>query len=386
MGFSNLILLSKIFNNINSNKINFNTYLSLLSFIFINIFFYRIGEHGTDRSAQILIFLLIILIFDFVKSNKSLNNFFPIFILMGTIISLKAFYILYLILFFPILLSFNKKKLFFYFISLVKNAHFVLFCLIIFAVLITNFINTGCLIYPVYFTCADSFDWSIQLNEVLRMSNHYEEWSKAGKGPNFSVENLEFYIQDLNWVSHWIDEYFFNKVSDYLLGLLLLLGVVFVTFFNKKRIKQNIDKNIYIIYLVLILLFVEWFYNHPALRYGGYCLIALLLFVPFSVILEKINVDNKIVKFKFLILIIIASVIFSGRNINRISKEIEKYSYSPLYNPFYRVTDTHFRFDKIFANIISNHENCHNLREKCNLKLEPKLKRYGNTFIFVHNK
>ena len=119
MGFSNLILLSKIFKNINSNNINFNTYLSLLSFIFINIFFYRIGEHGTDRSAQILIFLLIIIIFDFFKSNQSINNFFPIFILMGIIISLKAFYILYLILFFPILLSFNNKKLIFYFISLV---------------------------------------------------------------------------------------------------------------------------------------------------------------------------------------------------------------------------------------------------------------------------
>ena len=385
MGFSNLILLSKILKNINSNNINFNTYLSLLSFIFINIFFYRIGEHGSDRSAQILIFLLIIIIFDFIKSNQPINNFFPIFVLMGLIISLKAFYILYLILFFPILLSLNKRKLTFYFIPLVRNTYFILFCLVIFSVLITNFINTGCLMYPLHFTCADSFDWSIQLNEVVKMNNHYEQWSKAGKGPNFSVENPELYIQGLNWVSHWFDEYFFNKVSDYLLGLLLLLVVVFVTFFNKKKIKRNIDKNIYVLYLVLILLFVEWFYNHPALRYGGYCLIALLLFVPFSIILEKISVDNKIVKFKFLILIIVVSIIFSARNINRINKEIEKYSYSPLYDPFYRVTDTDFRFDKMFTNIISNYENCQNLKEKCNLKLTPKLKRYGNTFIFVHN-
>ena len=116
-----------------------------------------------------------------------------------------------------------------------------MFCLIIFSVLITNFINSGCLIYPLHFTCADTFDWSIPLNEVVKMNIHYEQWSKAGKGPNFSVENPELYIQGLNWVSHWFDEYFFNKVSDYLLGLLLLLAVVFATFFNKKRIKQNID-------------------------------------------------------------------------------------------------------------------------------------------------
>ena len=111
----------------------------------------------------------------------------------------------------------------------------------------------------------------------------------------------------------------------------------------------------------------------------------MLLFIPFSIILEKISIDNKIVKFKFLILIIVVSIIFSARNINRINKEIEKYSYSPLYDPFYRVTDADFIFDKMFTNIISNHENCQNLKEKCNLKLRPKLKRYGNTFIFVHN-
>ena len=70
------------------------------------------------------------------------------------------------------------------------------------------------LIYPLHFTCADTFDWSIPLDQVAKMNIHYEQWSKAGKGPNFSVKNPELYIQGLNWVSHWIDEYFFNKVSD----------------------------------------------------------------------------------------------------------------------------------------------------------------------------
>ena len=59
-------------------------------------------------------------------------------------------------------------------------------------------------------------------------------------------------------------------------------------------------------------------------------------------------------------------------------KEIEKYSYSPIYNPFYKVTEGDFIFDKIFSNIISNYENCKNLQEKCDLKLKDKLKKYGN--------
>ena len=34
-------------------------------------------------------------------------------------------------------------------------------------------------------------------------------------------------------------------------------------------------------------LFFEWFYFHPALRYGGYNLVALLIFIPTSLFLEK---------------------------------------------------------------------------------------------------
>ena len=39
---------------------NYIFLLSLLAFGFINIFFYRISEHGTDRSALIVLFLIVI--------------------------------------------------------------------------------------------------------------------------------------------------------------------------------------------------------------------------------------------------------------------------------------------------------------------------------------
>ena len=68
-------------------------------FIFVLIFFYRIAEHGTDRSAQILIFLLFVelLFFNYAEKNFN-NNVFKIFIFLGIIISLKSFYLLYLIM------------------------------------------------------------------------------------------------------------------------------------------------------------------------------------------------------------------------------------------------------------------------------------------------
>ena len=62
-----------------------------------------------------------------------------------------------------------------------------LICLLI----ITNFFNTGCLIYPVQLLCFESFSWSIPLNEVELMNNWYQQWSKAGATPHFRVENPE---------------------------------------------------------------------------------------------------------------------------------------------------------------------------------------------------
>ena len=44
MGFSNLILISKIFSNLKKRNINYSFYLAILFFAFINIFFYRIQE------------------------------------------------------------------------------------------------------------------------------------------------------------------------------------------------------------------------------------------------------------------------------------------------------------------------------------------------------
>ena len=96
LGFANIILLKKIngyFTNLKlkKEKVDITNYLSLFTIIFINIFFYRIAEHGTDRSAQILIFLLMIelLIFINLKNIKNIN-LFNLYLLAALIIFFKS--------------------------------------------------------------------------------------------------------------------------------------------------------------------------------------------------------------------------------------------------------------------------------------------------------
>ena len=56
MGFANIIFLDKINNLLKEKKISLILFLLILSFIYINTAFYRLAEHGTDRSALIVIF------------------------------------------------------------------------------------------------------------------------------------------------------------------------------------------------------------------------------------------------------------------------------------------------------------------------------------------
>lgn len=373
--FTNIILLKKIFTNFknyNSNffKIEFVKILSLFTLIFINIFFYRISEHGTDRSAQILVLLLFIEFFNLIKNrNLNYNKLSFLYILAAIIISIKAIFILYLIFIIPLiyLLIIKKNKIIKIFNLLILNKSFLLFLTIFFFVLFSNFANTGCLLYPLSFTCNENLSWAIPIKQVVQMNNWYELWSKGGATPNLRVQNPEIYIQNFNWINNWMQIYFFNKVSDFLLGLIFLILIVLIflriNIFNRKIPKKN---DFFIMtYFFIFLLFLEWFTNHPALRYGGYCLIFLLLIIPIStkISLQKINKNNSLKKIK--ILVCLSFIIFFLRNIDRIYDETKKYNYEPLRNPAYKLQENHFRIDKEMKEIEINYNNCNFDLQKC---------------------
>ena len=385
-GITNLILISKLIKDYQEKKYDFIFLLTLLSFLFINIFFYRISEHGTDRSAQILIFLLFIEILSLLRNRISLSNFFSkIFILLGIIISLKAFYVLYLLTLVPIFFYLKKINFKILISDFLKNVYFYFFFLTGAFLIIVNIFNTGCFLYPVEFTCLFSFEWSL-IDQAESMNNWYEQWSKAGAGPNYRIDDPEKYIQGFNWVENWIDKYFFNKVSDFLLGILFLSLIVFLTFFSRKSKKTKVDKKILGFYAVIIILFFEWFYNHPSLRYGGFSLIALIFFIPLSIYISKF-LSEKNLKIKLVILIMFSLIIFIGRNVTRINDEINKYSYDLIKKPFYIVDEKHFRIDKFISEIKKKYLNCKNENAiNCNIHEGIEIKKDKSYFLLIKKK
>ena len=391
LGFANIILINKILSNFKKKIFNndnlFINFISLLSLLFVNIFFYRLSEYGTDRSAQILVIILIIelLSLNFLYKIKQTNLIY-IYILSALVVSIKAFFILYIIFIIPLfyIIYKSKKNIIKTFIFLSFNKYSLMFTLSLCFVLFSNFTNTGCFLYPVSFSCVENLSWSIPKEQVIMMNNHYEIWSKAGAGPNFRVEDPNNYISDFNWVPNWVNEYFFNKVSDLLFGLIFLIIIVFFIFRINVFKKGNYHINTYykLIYAVLLIIFIEWFVNHPALRYGGYCVILMLLLIPLAL---KIT-NHKLGFEKFynysIILIFLSFLIFNGRNISRVINEVKQYNYNPVKYSFYKLNKSDFRVEKKMSEFLTTYYHCKNEDVKCD-KSKLKVKNKFGKLIFI---
>jgi len=149
---------------------------------------------------------------------------------------------------------------------------------------------------------------------------------------------------------------------------------------NKKKI--SIDKNIYFLFTILLLLLFEWFYNHPSLRYGGYVLIATILFLPLSLYLSYFSLNPKRINTSFTVLIIFSFIIFLGRNISRIENEITKYSYRPFLDNSFKISDNHYKLQKNMNYLIDNYKRCNKEKKNCDNKLAIIVDKGLYTYIF----
>jgi len=381
--FFNFIIISKLINHIKINNFNFLFFYSLLSLLFINIAFYRIAEHGTDRSPQILLILIFLIFFETLyveKKGEIIRSKLSLLLIMVFFASsMKAIYYLYLSLV-PII--FLKKKL--YKNILNKKNFLILFFISIsfFLNLTVSYFNTGCLLYPAQKTCIVEQEWSLSEKEVNRMSLHYEWWSKAGGGPNYHSEiDPKIYVKNFNWVSNWIDRHFFNKVSDTLIGILFISIVVTLIFktYSKYKKKSQI-KTDYLLYLPPIIFLIEWFINHPSMRYGGYVLFAIPIFLYTALKIEKYILSKIIIKNITYTLIILSLLLFNVRNIDRLIKEDKVYNYNLVKSPYFFIENvvTEKVADNSHYQIYSPKEGkmCWASKTPCSYKKDLKIKNF----------
>ena len=323
---------------VDKKKSFFIRILASLSFVFLNVAFARLGAFGTDRGGQVISFVLIVLLLDlFNKKNIALENLKVLIILVFYIVTLKSYFLPYLLIL--LLLFVTKYK---YLLKILYNFKIIFLLTIFFLIfLFINFSISGCFLYPIKYSCIENFSWSeSSIRTAEHFSKWYELWAKAGATPNYRVDNPEIYIQFFNWVPNWINNYFLGKGLD-ITFVVLGISIIYVLFLRKKEV-NNLGNKFYLVYLFLIVLFIIWFNKHPDFRYGGYVIYALLFFIPLSNYLSKFCKKNN--KNFFLITMILAIFFFNSKNLIRIIGEISSKSETYFFKnfPFFNIKNPNY--------------------------------------------
>jgi hypothetical protein len=353
--FSNFFLLKNfIFKQSNNN---FNKFYSFLIFLFINLFFISLAKYGTDRAGHIIAFIIFIFFLDLINSNENfLSKCKILVILILYLISVKSYFLPYLSLFFLLLylIIINKKLIIF-----LKNIKLFICSLLFFSLyLFHNFAISACFLPLLKFTCVDKLFWSTPLDTIDHYNKWYELWAKAGATPNYRVSNSIEYVQYLNWVPNWINNYFFTKGSDVLSGIIAIciFFIIFAFFSKKKNIKTK--NKFFLLYIFIIIFFLIWFFKHPDLRYGGYALLASLFFIPLSSFFSKYDFKNR----RFFIVIVIFIILSANiRNVIRIFNEYNRNDHFVYKNfPFFYIKNVEYE-----PKIIQHKVKIHIVNEAC---------------------
>jgi len=369
----------------------------LLAFFFVLLLvkFSRIAEYGSDIAGQILIavylFLVVEAIFNHnLNLNIKSNNLKLSLIFIVFAITTKFILVIYSIYLLLIFFLTKNKKLFLYDIFEIKYLLIILLPIIF--LFFFNFTSTGCILYPLEMTCfSEAFSWSLPKDVVSYLNLHYEAWSKGGKGPNLELQNLDIYINSLNWIPHWISVYFFNKVSDYILVIFAII-IIFIIFFAKEIFSKKIfsfqdKKEFSLFFIFTILVLIIWFFNFPSLRYAGYIVVFIFLIFPFVYLIStKVDLKDKLTLKKISVIFLISYSVFILKNTNRIYNEInipesEHHNFKNF--PLYWVEDK--KYQEIFINghkiYITDHK-CWDIPSTCVRAIGSlKISKYKN-YIF----
>ena len=307
-----LVFFQNIKKNLENKNFDISFYFYLFAILFCLIRFYRFNDFGNDTLIHLTIIILIFYLFSFKKDERKLIILIPLICVF--LFAQKVFYII--IFGIPLIVLFFtkfKKKL------IIQNIYLFFILILLF---FKNFLATGCLVYPVLFTCFESVSWfdynSVQNIKNLALSG--EAWSKSWNTQ--SEVNMSEYIQNFNWFENWKQNHFqitiIKKLS--IIGSLIFFSFILSVIKEHKLgyIKKNFsilvnNKFLYIISFYMIFCLIIWFLKFPIFRYGVGFIFYTLFLVFYILISPKI-----INKFFVYSLITISIIFFSSKNLQRI--------------------------------------------------------------------
>jgi hypothetical protein len=384
-----LILFNEIFINLKNKKFFYpSTIFSLIILFYFLLKFARVAEFGVDIPSHIVALLVILYFIKFfeiknISTPERYNYVVLIFLLSIFSLTIKISNISIIILFFSILFL-NFKYLNF------KEILFPTTIILLFAFswLVQQFIYSGCLLFPLNFTCFDTL-WASKEN-IKNILLSLEITNKSFGVYKGALSGSE-YIQNFNWFENWFAR---NKIefSEHF-GALIVAPVflLFINFFKKDfKIKIfNIKSMIFYTTIILFILtsFIIWFLKSPVARFAIPLFIVANFYLIYFFINKKVNLrlNYKTV----LITILICLAINLSKNSFRISKQVDFNNLWPKINENKFIT-----VDKITNNLYQNRPDsklnpghqgtlCWNIDFICSYKSEKLKYRLYNNYLII---
>ena len=296
-----------------------------------------------------------------------------------------------------------------------KNNYSIYFFIIFFSVLylFKNFLVTGCLAYPLYFTCFENVPWGSGISQAEFRYYHLSAQSKGyllkliNEGfidnifdyykykNNIDFESPKDYLKNFSWIKYWWKyEYDKIRILNVLLILLFLFFVTYAINFKKFSVRIiNLNCTLLFIFFIPI---ISWFLLLPQSRYGGYA----IFFVFLTYFIANLFRDSKFYINPLLIFFMLFSLFyFEGRNINRVMNNFNSNEISIKRNQLDKES-TKFIIDKfdipITIRVFSKNDRlgkpmyCHNTKGVCitsmRLKCINKIKIKNNFMTVFPNK
>ncbi len=217
------------------------------------LLFQTIGK--PDLTSGIIFTITGLILFKFLLFNEKINSvdFFFVSLFALFAFQLKILNSILIFLLIPFVFIYVKQNNLSFFSTLKSN--FMILVVFVFY-LIKNVIITGCVIFPISYTCLTSVSWSNK--DYIK---NYAEGVRLG---NFGIPNLSSFSFN-EWYSPWINNaYNFNTYRNFLLSLIIIILInQFLTSFNEVKIQKIFFLRLFQVFSILFFL-----YSGPTVRYG----------------------------------------------------------------------------------------------------------------------
>ena len=217
------------------------------------LLFQTIGK--PDLTSGIIFTITGLILFKFLLFNEKINgmDFFFVSLFALFAFQLKILNSILIFLLIPFLFVYVKQNNLSFFSTLKSN--FMILAVFVFY-LIKNVIITGCVIFPISYTCLTSASWSNK--------DYVKNYAEGVRLGNFGIPNLSSFNFN-EWYSPWINNaYNFNTYRNFLLSIMIIILInQFLTPFNEVKIQKIFFLRLFQVFSILFFL-----YSGPTVRYG----------------------------------------------------------------------------------------------------------------------